>query len=82
MAKMAGTPKNFETAISELEKIVQEMESGNLSLEHALDRYQRGADLLKYCQETLQTAEQRVSQLENNRLTPLTSTAGLSGDDE
>lgn len=72
MAKTAA-PKNFESAISELENIVQEMENGTLSLEHALDRYQRGTDLLKYCQETLQAAEQRVSQLENGQLTPLSN---------
>jgi len=82
MAKTAAAPKNFETAMSELENIVQEMENGNLSLEHALDRYQRGTDLLKYCQETLRAAEQRVSQLENDRLTPFAGQNERSGGDE
>lgn len=77
MTKTAGTPQSFESAIAELESIVQQMESGNLTLEQALEHYQRGTGLLKYCQQTLQAAEQRVLQLENERLVPLdASTAG------
>lgn len=71
MAKTANSPKSFESAIAELESIVQEMETGNITLEQALEHYQRGAGLLKYCQETLQAAEQRVLQLENGVLAPL-----------
>lgn len=71
MAKTANSPKSFESAIAELESIVQEMETGNITLEQALEHYQRGAGLLKYCQETLQAAEQRVLQLENGTLAPL-----------
>lgn len=71
MAKTAISPKSFESAIAELESIVQEMETGNITLEQALEHYQRGAGLLKYCQETLQAAEQRVLQLENGALAPL-----------
>lgn len=71
MTKTAGSPKSFESAISELEKIVQEMESGALPLEAALERYQRGVGLLKYCRETLGAAEQRIHRLENDELVPL-----------
>jgi exodeoxyribonuclease VII small subunit len=71
MTKTAGSPKSFESAISELEKIVQEMESGALPLEAALEHYQRGVGLLKYCRETLVAAEQRIHQLENDELVPL-----------
>lgn len=71
MAKAPTAPKSFESAIAELEAIVQEMENGAISLEQALERYQRGAHLLKHCQETLQAAEQRVRQLENGVLAPL-----------
>lgn len=73
MAKTANSPKSFESAIAELESIVQEMETGNITLEQALEHYQRGAGLLKYCQETLQAAEQRVLQLEDGVLAPLDS---------
>lgn len=71
MTKTAETPKSFESAIAELESIVQQMESGSITLEQALEHYQRGTGLLKYCQQTLQAAEQRVLQLENDRLVPL-----------
>ena len=71
MTKTASSPKNFESAISELETIVQEMEGGSISLEQALERYQRGTDLLKFCRGTLQAAEQRILQLEGDALTPL-----------
>jgi exodeoxyribonuclease VII small subunit len=73
MAKTASTPKSFESAITELESIVQEMETGTISLEQALERYQRGVSLLKHCQETLSAAEQRVHQLENGILSTIAS---------
>ncbi|MCK9261486.1 MAG: exodeoxyribonuclease VII small subunit [Azoarcus sp.] len=71
MPKSASAPKSFEAAVSELEAIVQQMESGSLTLEDALDRYQRGASLLKYCQETLSNAEQRIRMLEGDSLVDL-----------
>ena len=75
MAKTQTAPKTFESAIAELETIVQEMETGTISLELALERYQRGVLLLKHCQETLQAAEQRVHQLELGVLAPLAPVA-------
>jgi exodeoxyribonuclease VII small subunit len=66
-------PKNFESALAELESLVQTMESGRLSLEESLGAYQRGAELLKYCQSTLDAAEQRVSVLEGEVLKDLPS---------
>ncbi len=68
MPKSATSPKSFEAAVSELEAIVQEMESGNLPLEEALTRYQRGVGLLRYCQGTLANAEQRIKVLEGDTL--------------
>ena len=71
MPKSASSPKSFEAAVSELEAIVQEMESGNLPLEDALARYQRGVALLRHCQSTLSAAEQRVKVLEGEALVDL-----------
>lgn len=71
MPKPASSPKSFEAAVAELEAIVQDMESGQLNLEDALARYQRGIGLLKFCQETLSGAEQRIRQLEGDQLTDL-----------
>lgn len=58
--------------MSELETIVQGMEGGKLTLEQSLAAYQRGAELLKFCQETLAAAEQKVQILEAGILKDLT----------
>lgn len=60
--------QTFESAVAELEKIVDSMESGQLSLEESLASYKRGAELLKFCQATLQEAAQQVKLLENGVL--------------
>lgn len=57
-------PKSFEAALAELEAIVQDMESGKLSLEQSLVAYERGAQLLKHCQAALAAAEQKIQILE------------------
>jgi exodeoxyribonuclease VII small subunit len=54
--------------VAELEGIVNSMESGQLSLEDSLASYKRGAELLKFCQATLQEAQQQVKLLENGVL--------------
>ncbi|HAF00732.1 MAG TPA: exodeoxyribonuclease VII small subunit [Methylophilaceae bacterium] len=60
---------NYETAIAELEAIVSQMEAGKLPLEQSLSAYQRGAELLKQCHQSLTEAEQRVRILtESNQL--------------
>lgn len=64
MAKPAKTPKSFENAIAQLEEIVAAMESRDLPLEDALDHYQQGIGLLRYCQDTLSRAEARLETLE------------------
>lgn len=62
---------SFEAATAELETIVAQMESGNLTLEQSLQAYTRGAVLLKHCQQTLSTVEQHIQILNNNQtLTP------------
>jgi len=54
---------NLEKALSELEKLVEEMEQGNLSLEESLKRFERGIALTSDCQQALQTAELKVQEL-------------------
>lgn len=71
MSKVKATPpKDYESALAELEKIVASMESGKLSLEDSLIAYQRGAELLAFCREQLTQAEQKVQILENGVLKP------------
>ena len=58
----------FETALAELESIVETMESGQLPLEKSLASYKRGAELLQFCQRQLQDAQQQVKVLESDTL--------------
>jgi len=64
MAKTAKPAKSFEHAIAQLEEIVLAMESSELPLEEALTHYQNGIGLLRYCQDTLTSAEARIEALE------------------
>ena len=68
MTKSASTPKTFEAAVSELETIVRQMETGSLPLEQALEQYQRGVVLLRHCQDKLDAAEQQIKILEGDTL--------------
>jgi exodeoxyribonuclease VII small subunit len=61
-------PKDFESAIQELEQLVEEMEAGKLSLEESLAAYKRGVALTTYCQRTLDNAEMQIKVLENGVL--------------
>lgn len=62
MAKKSSLP-DFEAALTELEKLVEKMESGEQSLEEALAAFQRGIELTRTCQQGLKEAEQRVDKL-------------------
>ena len=55
---------SFEDAVEKLESIVEEMESDELPLDKLLVRYEEGAKLVKACEEQLQSAESRITQLE------------------
>jgi exodeoxyribonuclease VII small subunit len=57
-------PKSFESALAELEKIVDSMEAGQLPLEESIAAYRRGAQLLQYCQSSLSAASQQIKILE------------------
>ncbi len=60
MPKKAEQPASFETALQQLEQIVSRLESGELPLEDALNEFERGVQLARTGQQTLQQAEQRV----------------------
>jgi exodeoxyribonuclease VII small subunit len=54
---------NFEKALSELERIVNDLESGDLSLEDSIKSFEKGIELSKLCQKKLEAAENRVKKL-------------------
>ena len=63
MAESKDKLKDFEKSLHQLEKIVGNMESGELGLEESLEQFEKGIKLAKNCQDTLANAELRVEQL-------------------
>ena len=61
---------NFEKALKDLEKIVEDLESGDLSLEESLKSFEKGIKLTRQCQRELEKAELTVQKLveENGEL--------------
>ncbi|MBA3012309.1 MAG: exodeoxyribonuclease VII small subunit [Proteobacteria bacterium] len=55
--------KTFETALKQLEEIVREMESGDLSLEQAVKKYEVGIGHSKFCLDILDQTEKKITQL-------------------
>lgn len=60
MARKSTKGVDFERALDELEKLVERMEGGDLSLEESLKLYERGVELSKACQKALEAAEKRI----------------------
>lgn len=58
---------SFEETISELDAIVSEMENGDLPLEVALEKFERGVALSRLGQQSLEQAEQKVKILVNEQ---------------
>jgi exodeoxyribonuclease VII small subunit len=54
---------DFEQALSELETLVQKLETGDVPLEDALKTFERGVALTRQCQTALRTAQQKVEVL-------------------
>lgn len=62
---------SFEEAMTELETIVRQLESGQVKLDEAMSAYERGAALRQHCEARLKDAEakiERISQLADGRL--------------
>ena len=56
-------PKSFEEALAELEKILSEIEGGEVGLEESLLRYERGNFLIQHCRGVLNAAERQIEML-------------------
>ena len=61
--KQTEQAPDFESALKELEALVERMESGDLPLEQALQLFERGVELTRTCQASLKQAELKVEQL-------------------
>jgi exodeoxyribonuclease VII small subunit len=58
-----ANPARFEEALAELEKLVEHLEGGDLSLEDSLSHFERGVNLARECRDSLSAAEQKVQLL-------------------
>jgi exodeoxyribonuclease VII small subunit len=72
MARSAASatkePASYEQALAELDRLVAQMEGGQLPLDQLLDTYRRGAELLAYCRGRLQAVEEQVKLLDDGQL--------------
>ena len=62
----------FEKALDELEALVARMEDGKLPLEESLAAYQRGAELIRFCEGKLTDAQARIQVLDGGELRDFT----------
>ncbi len=74
--------KTFEQSMKQLEKIVQELEDGDLPLEKALKKFEDGIKLTKLCSEKLDETEKKVSILLKNTEGRITEQAFMSENEE
>jgi exodeoxyribonuclease VII small subunit len=58
----------FEEALKKLEKIVEDLEKGNLSLDEALRKYQEGIELSRLCSQRLEHAKKKIAVLAKTKL--------------
>ncbi|HEX8557801.1 MAG TPA: exodeoxyribonuclease VII small subunit [Pyrinomonadaceae bacterium] len=61
--KNAAAASNFEAQLASLERIVRELERGDLPLEQSLELFEQGVKLSRECQERLNEAERRIEVL-------------------
>ena len=57
----------FEEAIADLEQVVEQLESGDLSLEDSLAAFEKGVALVRYCNQKLSEVEKKVELLVKDR---------------
>ena len=61
-------PETYELALQELERLITELESGQLPLDQLLSSYQRGAQLMAFCKGKLEAVENQIKVLDGNEL--------------
>src|SRR5690242_13865020 len=67
-------PKSFEEALTELDQIISEIESGQVGLEESLAKYERGNFLIQHCRGVLNGAERQIEILSKAADGSLTAT--------
>ena len=82
MKRSQAQAKNFESSLEALEKVVRELERGDLPLEESLRLFEQGVRLSRECQDRLNEAERRIEVLlQDGDGRPLLSALDEEGDD-
>jgi exodeoxyribonuclease VII small subunit len=63
MAQKDPADKKFEAALEELEQIVEQLETGELSLEDSLSAFETGVGLVRFCNQKLNDVEKKIEML-------------------
>lgn len=79
---MTDTPveqMSFEVAMAELEKVVGQLEAGDVALQDSIALYERGAVLKKHCEAQLKAAEEKVAAITLDADGAATGTKAVEG---
>jgi exodeoxyribonuclease VII small subunit len=87
MSRKDPSTKTFETALEDLEQVVEQLESGELSLEDSLATFEKGVGLVKYCNQKLNEVEKKVELLVKDKegklqLKPFEDLPALESDED
>ncbi len=82
MAQKIPTNKKFEAALEDLELVVEQLETGELSLEDSLAAFEKGVGLVKYCNQKLDEVEKKVELLVKDKEGKLQLKTFESSDDD
>lgn len=63
MARKDPSDQKFESALEELEQVVEQLESGELSLEDSLSAFEKGVGLVRFCNQKLNEVEKKIEML-------------------
>jgi exodeoxyribonuclease VII small subunit len=63
MAREDTVDRKFESALEELEQVVEQLESGELSLEDSLSAFEKGIGLVRFCNQKLNEVEKKIEML-------------------
>ena len=67
MARKEAVDQKFESALEELEQVVEQLESGELSLEDSLSAFEKGIGLVRFCNHKLSEVEKKIEMLVKDR---------------
>ena len=76
---MAEKNKDFESSLEKLEKIVSELEEGDLPLEKSIKAFEEGIKLTRHCQKLLTEAELKIEKLTTVCILAYLASYGLLG---